>query len=63
MVLGYIPGTQIYQNLNRYREALRVPSFLIIAIESPIYFANSTYLQERSVFLLPFLASFLLAII
>ncbi|KAL5574673.1 hypothetical protein UlMin_018098 [Ulmus minor] len=47
MALGNIPGTQIYQNLCRYREALRVPSFLILGVESPIYFANSTYLQER----------------
>ncbi|XP_057459709.1 probable sulfate transporter 3.4 [Actinidia eriantha] len=47
VVLGNIPGTQIYQNLSRYREASRVPSFLILAVESPIYFANSTYLQER----------------
>ncbi|XP_007024090.2 PREDICTED: probable sulfate transporter 3.4 [Theobroma cacao] len=47
VVLGNIPRTEIYQSLNRYREASRVPSFLILAIESPIYFANSTYLQER----------------
>ncbi|KAF5466641.1 hypothetical protein F2P56_016547 [Juglans regia] len=47
MVLGNIRGTQIYQNLIRYRDASRVPSFLILAVESPIYFANSTYLQER----------------
>ncbi|XP_062089523.1 probable sulfate transporter 3.4 [Humulus lupulus] len=47
MVLGNIPGTQIYHSINRYREALRVPSFLVLAVESPIYFANSTYLQER----------------
>ncbi|KAL8139431.1 hypothetical protein V2J09_005452 [Rumex salicifolius] len=47
MALGNIPGTQIYHNINRYKEALRIPSFLILAIESPIYFANSTYLQER----------------
>ncbi|KAG6665300.1 probable sulfate transporter 3.4 [Carya illinoinensis] len=47
MVLGNIMGTQVYQNLIRYREASRVPSFLILAVESPIYFANSTYLQER----------------
>ncbi|KAC9657507.1 hypothetical protein E3N88_45446 [Mikania micrantha] len=46
-VLGNIPGTQIYQNVNRYREAKRVPSFAILGIEAPIYFANSTYLQER----------------
>ncbi|KAH9666157.1 putative sulfate transporter 3.4 [Citrus sinensis] len=47
VALGNIPGTHIYQSLNRYREALRVSSFLILAVESPIYFANSTYLQER----------------
>lgn len=47
IVLGNISGTQIYQNICRYREAVRVPSFLILAVESPIYFANSTYLQER----------------
>ncbi|XP_027125961.1 probable sulfate transporter 3.4 [Coffea arabica] len=46
-VLGNIPGTQIYQNINRYREALRVPSFLILAVEAPFYFVNATYLQER----------------
>lgn len=47
MVLGNIAGTQIYHSLSRYRDALRVSSFLIIAVESPIYFANSTYLQDR----------------
>ncbi|KAA8541824.1 hypothetical protein F0562_022976 [Nyssa sinensis] len=47
MALGNIPGTQIYHNLSRYKEALRVPSFFILAVESPVYFANSTYLQER----------------
>ncbi|KAI3759670.1 hypothetical protein L6452_07656 [Arctium lappa] len=46
-VLGNIPGTQIYQNVNRYREARRVPSFVILGVEAPIYFANSTYIQER----------------
>ncbi|XP_028788940.1 probable sulfate transporter 3.4 [Neltuma alba] len=48
LVLGNIPGTQIYHNLNQYKEASRIPSFLILAVESPIYFANSTYLQERT---------------
>ncbi|XP_050383783.1 probable sulfate transporter 3.4 [Argentina anserina] len=47
VAMGNIPGTQIYQNLNRYKEASRIPSFLILAIEAPFYFANSTYLQER----------------
>lgn len=47
LIMGNIPGTHIYHSLSRYKEASRVPSFLILAIESPIYFANSTYLQER----------------
>lgn len=47
VALGNIPGTQIYQNVSRYENASRVPCFLILGIESPIYFANSTYLQER----------------
>ncbi|XP_052182798.1 probable sulfate transporter 3.4 isoform X2 [Diospyros lotus] len=46
-VMGNIPGTQVYQSLSHYENVLRVPSFLILSIESPIYFANSTYLQER----------------
>ncbi|KAJ0091180.1 hypothetical protein Patl1_13209 [Pistacia atlantica] len=47
MILGNIPGTQIYQSLNRYETVSRIPSFLILSIEAPFYFANSTYLQER----------------
>ncbi|XP_047316954.1 probable sulfate transporter 3.4 [Impatiens glandulifera] len=47
LVLGNIHGTQIYQGICQYREASRVPSFLILAIQSPIYFANSTYILER----------------
>ncbi|KAG6422230.1 hypothetical protein SASPL_118795 [Salvia splendens] len=45
--LGNIPGTHVYQSLTRYQEAVRIPSFFIIAVEAPIFFANSTYLQER----------------
>lgn len=47
VVLGNIPGTQIYQNLSRYRDAARIPFFLVLAVEAPFYFANATYLQER----------------
>ncbi|PWA74708.1 sulfate transporter 3,4 [Artemisia annua] len=49
-VLGNIPGTQIYQNVNRYRGARRLPCFVILSVEAPIYFANSTYLQESLLF-------------
>ncbi|EXB37044.1 putative sulfate transporter 3.4 [Morus notabilis] len=47
VVLGNIPGTQIYQNLHRYKNTTRIAYFLILGIESPIFFTNSTYLQER----------------
>ncbi|RWR73837.1 putative sulfate transporter 3.4 [Cinnamomum micranthum f. kanehirae] len=47
VTLGKVPGTQVYRNIGHYGDASSVASFLILSIESPIYFANSTYLQER----------------
>jgi len=40
-------GTDIYRDLHQYKEAQRVPGILILAIEAPINFANSNYLNER----------------
>ncbi|RLN11199.1 putative sulfate transporter 3.4 [Panicum miliaceum] len=47
VVKGLVPGTQSYRSVVQYREAVRVPSFLIVGVESAIYFANSMYLVER----------------
>ncbi|KAL3501883.1 hypothetical protein ACH5RR_036332 [Cinchona calisaya] len=47
VVLGSIPGTDIYRNLDHYKNAVRVPGFLILSVEAPINFANTTYLKER----------------
>ncbi|PUZ62247.1 hypothetical protein GQ55_4G341400 [Panicum hallii var. hallii] len=47
VVKGIIPGTQSYRSVVQYREAVRVPSFLIVGVESAIYFSNSMYLVER----------------
>ncbi|CAL0312160.1 unnamed protein product [Lupinus luteus] len=47
VMLGRIPGTDIYRDLYHYKEAARVPGFLILRIEAPINFANITYLHER----------------
>ncbi|XP_074563752.1 putative sulfate transporter 3.4 [Curcuma longa] len=47
VLLGNIPGTNSYRSVAQYREATRMPSFLILGIESPIYFTNSMYVQER----------------
>lgn len=51
MMLGNIPGTDIYRDLHHYKEAVTVPGFLILTIEAPINFANTTYLKERFVHL------------
>lgn len=47
VMVGNIPGTNIYRNIHHYKEATGVPGFLILGIESPINFANTTYLNER----------------
>eukprot|EP01018_Ginkgo_biloba_P022091 Gb_14048 [translate_table: standard] len=47
VLLGNIPGTTLYRNIEQYKEALRVPAFLILGIDAPIYFTNSTYVRER----------------
>ncbi|WOK94300.1 putative sulfate transporter 3.3 [Canna indica] len=47
IALGNIMGTNIYRDLHQYKEAKKVPGFLILAIEAPINFSNTTYLKER----------------
>ncbi|KAK7400751.1 hypothetical protein VNO78_12054 [Psophocarpus tetragonolobus] len=47
LMLGNIPGTNIYRNIHHYEEATRVPGFLILSIEAPINFANINYLNDR----------------
>ncbi|KAK8567561.1 hypothetical protein V6N12_006142 [Hibiscus sabdariffa] len=47
VMLGNIPGTDIFRDLHHYKESMKIPGFLILSIEAPINFANSTYLNER----------------
>ncbi|KAJ8769267.1 hypothetical protein K2173_002195 [Erythroxylum novogranatense] len=48
VILGNIPGTDIYRNVDHYKEALSIPGFLVFGIEAPINFTNTTYLKERT---------------
>lgn len=48
MIQGNIKGTDIYRNLHQYKDAQRVPGFLILTVEAPINFANTNYLNERT---------------
>lgn len=51
-VLGKIPRTTVYRNIQQYPEATKVPGMLIVRIDSAIYFSNSNYIRERALRLL-----------
>ncbi|XP_057442586.1 sulfate transporter 1.3 [Lotus japonicus] len=46
-ILGKIPRTTVYRNIQQYPEATSVPGVLIIRVDSAIYFSNSNYVRER----------------
>ncbi|KAK4742350.1 hypothetical protein SAY87_000351 [Trapa incisa] len=48
VVLGKIPGTDIYRNIAQYPNAETIPGVLIIRVDSAIYFSNANYVRERS---------------
>ncbi|XP_022953300.1 sulfate transporter 3.1-like isoform X1 [Cucurbita moschata] len=47
LVLGNLPNSTVYRNVEQYPNADNVPGILILEIDAPIYFANSSYLRER----------------
>lgn len=47
LALGNIPDSMIYRSIDQYPNAQNVPGILILEIDAPIYFANSSYLRER----------------
>ncbi|KAF3971890.1 hypothetical protein CMV_004560 [Castanea mollissima] len=46
-VLGRLPGTSVYRNVEQYPNATTVSGILIIRVDSAIYFSNSNYIKER----------------
>ncbi|KAE8675089.1 Sulfate transporter 3.1 [Hibiscus syriacus] len=46
-LLGNIPNSTIYRNVEQYPTTNSVPGILILEIDAPIYFANASYLRER----------------
>lgn len=49
-LLGNLPGTTIYRNIEQYPEATKVPGVVIVRVDSAIYFSNSNYVRERYCF-------------
>jgi high affinity sulfate transporter 1 len=47
-LLGNLPRTNLYRNIEQYPDAVRVPGILIIRVDSAIYFSNSNYIKERT---------------
>ncbi|KAG6538411.1 hypothetical protein ZIOFF_003532 [Zingiber officinale] len=46
-LLGNLPKTTLYRNIEQYPEAAKVPGALIVRIDSAVYFTNSNYVKER----------------
>ena len=45
-VLGQLPDTNYYRNVNRFPEAIQIPDCTIIRFDSQLFFANSLYFKE-----------------
>ncbi|KAL1225117.1 Sulfate transporter 3.2 [Cardamine amara subsp. amara] len=46
-VMGNIQNTEIFRNIEHYPQAITLSALLILHIDGPIYFANSSYLRDR----------------
>ncbi|XP_049373797.1 sulfate transporter 1.3-like [Solanum verrucosum] len=47
VVLGKVPRTRVYRNIQQYPESTKVPGVLIVRVDSAIYFSNSNYMKDR----------------
>jgi len=48
-LLGRVPRTSVYRNIEQYPEATKIPGILILRVDSAIYFSNSNYVKDRFV--------------
>ncbi|KAJ1435503.1 STAS domain [Sesbania bispinosa] len=46
-VLGRLPGTTVYRNVKQYPEAYTYNGIVIVRIDAPIYFANTSFIKDR----------------
>ncbi|KAB1217978.1 Sulfate transporter 4.1, chloroplastic [Morella rubra] len=46
-VLGRLPGTTVYRNVQQYPEAYTYNGIVIVRIDAPVYFANISYIKDR----------------
>lgn len=46
-VLGQIPGTSYYRNVNRFKHAQIKEGVLVLRVDSPLFFANANFFKEK----------------
>ncbi|CAA0809402.1 Sulfate transporter 4.1- chloroplastic [Striga hermonthica] len=46
-ILGRLPGTTVYRNIQQYPETYTYNGIVIVRIDAPIYFANISYIKDR----------------
>ncbi len=46
VVLGQLPNTNYFRNVDRFPDAIQIPDCLIIRFDSQLFFANSLYFKE-----------------
>ena len=46
-ILGRLPGTDIFRNIDHFPEADLVPGLVILRIDDSFYFANTEFLKEK----------------
>lgn len=46
-ILGRLPGTTVYRNIQQYPEAYTYQGIVIVRIDAPMYFANISFIKER----------------
>lgn len=46
-VLGRLPGTHVFRNVERSPGAVTSPGILVVRVDAPLYFANAEYLKEK----------------
>ena len=46
-VLGNVPGTHFYRNINRFSEVIIQEEILIVRFDAQLYFANTQYFKDK----------------
>ncbi|CAO2819719.1 unnamed protein product [Amaranthus hypochondriacus] len=46
-LLGNLPGTTLYRNIQQYPAASTIPGVVIVRVDSSIYFSNCNYVKDR----------------